>query len=189
MRTSTAAVALLALAACGANRDVPKSEPIAPIYETALHRLDGTPTTLAEHHGKVLLVVNVASKCGYTPQYEGLEALQKQYGPRGFTVLGFPCNQFGEQEPGTAEEIGAFCRTQYGVSFPMFEKLEVNGMSRHPLYTKLTTHADASGEAGDIKWNFEKFLISPDGSRIIRFRTKTAPRDPVVTAKIEAWLP
>ena len=132
------------------------------IYDPALHSLNGDPASLDDFRGKALLVVNVASKCGLTPQYEGLERLQKTYGDRGFTVLGFPCNQFGSQEPGTADEIATFCSTTYGVTFPMFEKIEVNGEGRHPVYEELTAFPDAEGDAGDIQWNFEKFLVSPD---------------------------
>lgn len=159
------------------------------LYETELRTLDGEPTTLAAHRGKALLLVNVASKCGLTPQYEGLERLQKKYADRGFSVVGFPCNQFGGQEPGTAEEIKEFCSTTYGVTFPMMEKIEVNGDGRHPIYKALTAITDQNDEAGDIKWNFEKFLVSADGTRIIRFRPKTEPESPQMVAAIEAALP
>jgi glutathione peroxidase len=133
--------------------------------------------------------VNVASKCGLTPQYAGLEALHEQFADRGFAVVGFPCNQFGGQEPGTAEEIATFCSATYGVSFPMFEKIDVNGADRHPIYTELTATADAEGQAGDIQWNFEKFLVSPDGAVIARFRPMTAPDAPELISAIEASLP
>ncbi len=159
------------------------------IYDAPIHKLDGTATTLAEHRGKALLIVNVASKCGSTPQYEGLEALYEKYAERGLVVLGFPCNQFGAQEPGTAEEIQTFCKVNYGVTFPMYEKIEVNGDGRHPIYAELTTHADASGEAGDIKWNFEKFVVSADGKTVKRFRTKVQPDDAALVAAIEDALP
>ncbi|MFM8531854.1 MAG: glutathione peroxidase [Ilumatobacteraceae bacterium] len=132
------------------------------IYSTPIARLDGTPDALSTVTGKVTLVVNVASKCGLTPQYEALEALQKKYESRGFSVLGVPCNQFMGQEPGTAEEIQTFCSTSYGVTFPLTEKVEVNGDGRHPLYSQLTTHADAEGADGDIRWKFEKFIVSRD---------------------------
>ncbi|HXW38343.1 MAG TPA: glutathione peroxidase, partial [Acidimicrobiales bacterium] len=122
------------------------------LYDQELHALDGSPASLADYKGRALLIVNVASKCGLTPQYEGLERLQGTYQDRGFTVLGFPCNQFGGQEPGTPGEIATFCSTSYGVTFPMFEKIEVNGEGRHPLYEELVTHPDAEGEAGDIQW-------------------------------------
>jgi glutathione peroxidase len=154
-----------------------------------LQTLDGQDTTLGQYQGKALLLVNVASKCGLTPQYEGLERLQKRYADRGFTVLGFPCNQFGGQEPGTAEEIKTFCSTTYGVTFPMFSKIDVNGSERHPLYTELTQKADADGESGDIQWNFEKFLISPDGQIVERFRPRTEPESEQVVGAIEAQLP
>lgn len=157
-------------------------------YDIPLRTLDGKPSTLADYRGKALLIVNVASKCGLTPQYAGLQALQDRYAPRGFTVLGFPCNQFGGQEPGTAEQIGEFCSTTYGVSFPMFEKLSVNGPERHPLYAELTAVPDAAGKAGDIEWNFEKFLVDRDGG-VRRFRPKTNPDDPALIAAVEAALP
>jgi glutathione peroxidase len=161
---------------------------MSTLYDIPLHTLDGTPTTLGEHRGKAVLVVNVASKCGLTPQYEGLERLQKRYGDRGFTVLGVPCNQFGGQEPGTAEEISTFCATTYGVSFPMLEKTDVNGANRHPLYAELTRAADAAGEAGDIQWNFEKFLVNGAGEVVGRFRPATEPEAGEVTGAIEAQL-
>lgn len=128
------------------------------IYSIPLHRLDGTPTTLAEYRDQTLLIVNVASKCGLTPQYAKLEELQRTYAERGFTVLGFPCNQFLGQEPGGAEQIQTFCAVTYGVTFPMFEKLKVNGRDRHPLYKVLTEVPDDNGKAGRMQWNFEKFL-------------------------------
>jgi glutathione peroxidase len=159
------------------------------IYDLPLHTLAGEPTTLGEFKGKAVLVVNVASKCGLTPQYTGLERLQERYAARGFTVAGFPCNQFGGQEPGTAEEIGTFCSATYGVTFPVFEKIEVNGENRHPLYAELTAVADADGNAGDIQWNFEKFLIDPDGAVVGRFRPRTEPEDAEITSGIEAILP
>ncbi|MGP3635621.1 glutathione peroxidase [Streptomyces sp. 24-1644] len=159
------------------------------LYDIPLHTLTGEPTTLSAYRGQAVLVVNVASKCGLTPQYEGLERLQKQYGDRGFTVLGVPCNQFAGQEPGTAEEIQSFCSATYGVSFPLLEKLDVNGDGRHPLYTELTKLADADGAAGDVQWNFEKFLISPAGEPVARIRPRTEPEDPEVVAAIEAQLP
>lgn len=142
------------------------------LYDIPLHTLTGEPTSLGAHRGAALLVVNVASKCGLTPQYEGLERLQQRYAERGFTVLGVPCNQFAGQEPGTSEEIQTFCSTTYGVSFPLLEKIDVNGEQRHPLYAELTRTPDAQGEAGDVQWNFEKFLISPDGEVVGRFRDR-----------------
>ncbi|MFI2371310.1 glutathione peroxidase [Streptomyces sp. NPDC018833] len=158
-----------------------------PLFDIPLRTLTGEPTSLADHSGKAVLVVNVASRCGLTPQYEGLERLQKTYGDRGFSVLGVPCNQFAGQEPGSAEEIGAFCSATYGVTFPMLEKTDVNGEGRHPLYTELTKTADAEGEAGDVQWNFEKFLVSPRGE-VTRFRPRTEPEAPEVVAAIEALL-
>ncbi|HEV2362555.1 MAG TPA: glutathione peroxidase [Acidimicrobiales bacterium] len=159
------------------------------LNDIELKTLHGEPSSLADYEGKSLLVVNVASKCGLTPQYTGLEALQERYAGRGFSVLGFPCNQFGAQEPGTAEEIETFCSTTYGVTFPMFEKIEVNGEGRHPLYAELTATPDSKGEAGDIQWNFEKFLISADHSTVTRFRPMTTPEDADLVSAIEESLP
>jgi len=159
------------------------------VRDIPVNTLAGQPSSLGDLGGKTLLVVNVASKCGLTPQYTGLEALQEQYGDRGFSVVGFPCNQFGGQEPGSAEEIAEFCSTTYGVSFPMFEKIEVNGPGQHAIYTELTAVADAEGQAGDIQWNFEKFLVGSDGAVIARFRPMTAPDAPELVEAIEANLP
>jgi len=159
------------------------------LYDIPLHTLDGEPTSLAEYRGRAVLLVNVASQCGLTPQYAGLERLQKTYADRGLTVLGVPCNQFAGQEPGTAEEIRTFCSTAYGVSFPLLEKTDVNGENRHPLYAELTGLADADGEAGDVQWNFEKFLISPAGEPVARLRPGTDPESPELVAAIEAQLP
>ncbi|MFE7755551.1 glutathione peroxidase [Streptomyces sp. NPDC057429] len=159
------------------------------LHDIPLRTLTGEPTTLGAFEGSAVLLVNVASRCGLTPQYAGLERLQKEYGDRGFTVLGVPCNQFAGQEPGTAEEIRTFCSTTYGVSFPLLEKVDVNGEDRHPLYTELTKLADAEGAAGDVQWNFEKFLISPAGEPVARIRPRTEPEAPEVLAAIEANLP
>ncbi|MEV7211519.1 glutathione peroxidase [Kitasatospora cineracea] len=158
------------------------------LFELPIRTLAGGASSLGEYRGKVLLLVNVASKCGLTPQYAGLERLQEKYGERGFTVLGFPCNQFMGQEPGSAEEIREFCSTTYGVSFPLFEKIEVNGAGRHPLYARLAEVADADGEAGDVQWNFEKFLVSADGEVVGRFRPRTEPESAELVAAIEAQL-
>jgi glutathione peroxidase len=154
-----------------------------------LTRLDGSSASLADFDGQALLVVNVASKCGFTPQYAGLEALYERYRDRGLTVLGFPSNQFGSQEPGTAEEIAEFCSATYGVTFPMFAKTDVNGPERHPLFERLTRTADATGEAGDVAWNFEKFLLSPAGEVVARFRSSVAPDDPALLEAVESVLP
>ena len=159
------------------------------VHDIDVKTLSGQDASLGDLAGTTVLVVNVASECGLTPQYEGLQRLHDRFAGRGFAVAGFPCNQFGEQEPGTPEEIGEFCSVNYGVSFPMFEKIEVNGPHRHPLYAELTAVPDASGEAGDIQWNFEKFLIGPDGSVIARFRPMTEPEDPAIVSAIEANLP
>jgi glutathione peroxidase len=157
------------------------------LYDVKLETLSGETTTLPR--GTALLIVNVASKCGLTPQYAGLEQLQKTYGERGLQVLGFPCNQFLGQEPGTAEEIATFCSTTYGVSFPLFAKCDVNGPDRHPLYAVLEETPDETGEAGDVKWNFEKFLVSPQGEVVRRFRPQWEPDDPTLVAAVEAVLP
>ncbi len=158
------------------------------IYDAPIRSLQGEPLDLHRFEDKAMLIVNVASHCGLTPQYSGLEALQRNYAGRGFTVLGVPCNQFGGQEPGSAEEIEAFCSTTFGVSFPMTEKLEVNGSSRHQLYADLTQVADGQGEAGDIQWNFEKFLVAPGGRSVVRFRPTTEPETPEVVTAIESVL-
>ena len=159
------------------------------LRDLPLKRLDGTAASLSEFSGKLLLIVNVASKCGYTPQYAGLQELYATYEPRGFTILGFPCNQFGAQEPGTAEEIATFCSVNYSVTFPLFEKLEVNGPARHPLYERLTQAADFKGRTGDIVWNFEKFLVAPSGEVVGRFSHKVTPQHEAVIAAVEAHLP
>ena len=160
------------------------------LRDIPVNTLTGEPSSLADGDlaGKTLLVVNVASRCGLTPQYAGLEELHERFADQGFSVVGFPCNQFGGQEPGSAEEIAEFCSTTYGVSFPMFEKIEVNGTGRHPIYSELTALADADGQAGDVQWNFEKFLVGPDGSVLARFRPRTAPDAPEVVSAVEASL-
>jgi glutathione peroxidase len=159
------------------------------VYDIPLQTLSGEPTTLTPLRGKALLIVNVASKCGLTPQYSGLERLHERFADRGFSVVGFPCNQFGGQEPGTAEEIETFCSTTYGVTFPMMAKVNVNGPDRHQLYTELVTTPDTDGDAGDIQWNFEKFLLDQSGTVISRFRPRTEPDDSAILAAIEAILP
>jgi glutathione peroxidase len=158
------------------------------IYDIPISTLDGKPDMLSAQKGKVALVVNVASKCGLTPQYEGLERLHERYGDKGFTVLGFPCNQFLEQEPGTPEEIATFCSTTYGVTFPLSEKIEVNGANRHPVYEELTPTEDGEGHSGDIRWNFEKFLVGEDGEVITRFAPQVEPESPEVVEAIEKAL-
>jgi glutathione peroxidase len=151
--------------------------------------LDGSDTTLDAYAGQALLIVNVASQCGFTRQYAGLEALYERYHERGLTVIGVPSNQFGAQEPGTAEEIAEFCQANFGVTFPLLAKTDVNGPYRHPLFARLTAVADATGKAGDVTWNFEKFLVSPQGEAVGRFRSKVEPEDPELVAAIEAVLP
>ncbi|WP_440710559.1 glutathione peroxidase [Herbiconiux sp. YIM B11900] len=158
------------------------------LRDIPLQTIDGNDTSLADYAGDAVLIVNVASRCGLTPQYEKLEQLQRQYADRGFTVLGVPCNQFNGQEPGTAEEIVEFCSATYGVTFPLLAKSEVNGEGRHPLYRALVEVPDAEGSAGDVQWNFEKFLIAPDGA-VSRFRPRTEPDAPEVLAAVEAALP
>ena len=156
------------------------------IYEIAVKEIGGKDTTLGAYKGKVLLIVNVASKCGFTPQYKGLEAIQEKYQDKGLVVLGFPCNQFGGQEPGTDEEIKQFCTTKYNVTFPLFDKIEVNGPKRHALYVSLA--GTGSPFPGDIKWNFSKFLIGRDGKIIKRYESRTTPDSAEVTGAIEAAL-
>lgn len=154
------------------------------LFTIPVTRITGEETTLAEWQGKTMLVVNVASKCGHTKQYAALQALYEQYGPDTFVVLGFPCNQFLRQEPGTEEEIMEFCSVNYGVTFPMFSKINVGGKQKHPLYEALITHPDATGKAGRVLWNFEKFLIEPNGA-VHRFRSKTVPDAPEIVELIE----
>ncbi len=162
---------------------------MSELLDQPLSTLRGEPTTLgALTGGRPALVVNVASRCGLTPQYEGLEQLQREYGDRGFTVVGVPCNQFAGQEPGTADEIATFCSATYGVTFPMTAKADVNGPGAHPVYQRLTELPDADGEAGPVQWNFEKFLIGGDGSVAARFRPRTEPTAPEVRAAIEQLL-
>lgn len=158
------------------------------IYDTPISSLDGSVAALDPLHDKVTLIVNVASQCGLTPQYTELEKLQETYADRGFSVVGVPCNQFGAQEPGSPEEIATFCSTTYGVTFPMTEKVDVNGEGRHALYQQLVDTADADGVDGDIRWNFEKFLVDRAGNVVARFAPTTTPDDPAVIEAIEAQL-
>jgi glutathione peroxidase len=163
---------------------------VSKLSDLPVTTLTGEQTTLGGlAGGKAALVVNVASKCGLTPQYARLEALHEDLADRGFTVIGFPSNQFGGQEPGSAEEIASFCSATYGVTFPMSGKIEVTGPGRDPIYARLTEHPDADGQAGDIQWNFEKFLVAPDGRVVARFRPRTEPDAPEVRQAIEAILP
>lgn len=158
------------------------------LRDIPLTTIDGASTSLADYADQVVLVVNVASKCGFTPQYEQLEELQKRYGPRGFSVLGFPCNQFLGQEPGSEGEIQEFCSVTYGTTFPLMEKVKVNGRNQHPLFAELHEARDANGKDGRVKWNFEKFLIRRDGT-VSRFRSRTRPDDPEIIEAIESALP
>jgi glutathione peroxidase len=159
------------------------------VFDVEIDGLRGGPADLGQYQGKAVLIVNVASKCGLTPQYEGLERLHERYADRGFVTLGVPCNQFGGQEPGSSDEIASFCSTTYGVTFPMTEKVDVNGDGRHALYEQLTQKPDAEGKAGDIQWNFEKFLISPEGEIVARFRPMTDPEADEVVQAVESVLP
>ena len=156
---------------------------------SGLSTITGGPLDADALAGQAVLVVNVASRCGLTPQYAGLERLQQRYAQEGFTVLGVPCNQFAGQEPGTPEEIQTFCSTTYGTSFPLTEKLDVNGPSRHPLYAQLTATPDAEGAAGDVQWNFEKFLVSPEGKVVARYRPTVAPDAEEIVSEVERVLP
>jgi len=159
------------------------------LYDIGLNAIDGAQGSLRDHAGKALLLVNVASHCGLTPQYAGLQKLHEEYGAYGFAVLGFPCNQFGGQEPGTHDEIKTFCESSFGVTFPLYAKLDVNGDGRHPLYAELTRVADVEGKSGDIRWNFEKFLVSPEGEVVARFSPLVTPETPVLIEWIEKTLP
>jgi glutathione peroxidase len=159
------------------------------LNDIPLTTLDGQPASLADYSDRAVLIVNVASKCGLTPQYRALEQLARDYADRGLAVIGVPCNQFMGQEPGTPEEIATFCSKTYGVTFPLLAKVDVNGADRHPLYAELTKTPDADGEAGDIQWNFEKFLLAPGGVVVSRFRPRTEPDAPEVVSAIEAALP
>jgi glutathione peroxidase len=203
----------MCLCACGGNKSAPVAEAPAPtptpdattaeapmptantaaaptpdwLKSTPLIGLDGQPLPAEAIAGKAVLFVNVASRCGYTPQYEGLQALYTQYKDKGLTIVGVPCNQFGGQEPGSAEEIASFCKLNYGVDFPLLEKQDVNGGARSPLYTQLI--ASPAGGGADVKWNFEKFLVAPSGEVVGRFPSKVAPNDPALAAAIEKVLP
>lgn len=156
--------------------------------DVEIDALSGGSAGLSQYAGRVVLVVNVASRCGLTPQYAGLEHLHEQYAAKGFTLLGVPCNQFMGQEPGTSEEIADFCSATYGVTFPMTEKVEVNGEGRHALYERLVGFADSEGHSGDIRWNFEKFLIGRDGKVVARFSPQTEPESTEVVAAVEGAL-
>ena len=158
------------------------------LQDIPLRTLSGEPTTLGKTAARSVLIVNVASRCGMTPQYEGLELLHERFSKDGFAVAGFPCNQFGGQEPGSAAEIREFCSSMYGVTFPMFEKIEVNGPGQHPLYAELTKVADGDGKAGVVRWNFEKFLVSAGGDVLARFRSGVPPEAPEIIGAVTASL-
>ncbi|MEV0611556.1 glutathione peroxidase [Polymorphospora rubra] len=159
------------------------------VFDTEIGALTGGPANLAQYRGNALLVVNVASRCGLTPQYAGLQNLHETYGSRGLVVLGVPCNQFAGQEPGSAPDIAEFCEVNYGVTFPLTEKVDVNGPDRHPLYAALVDTADAEGHTGDVRWNFEKFLVAPDGTVAGRFSPRMEPESAELAAAIEKVLP
>ncbi|BCJ63418.1 glutathione peroxidase [Polymorphospora rubra] len=159
------------------------------VFDTEIDALTGGSANLAQYRGNALLVVNVASRCGLTPQYAGLQNLHETYGSRGLVVLGVPCNQFAGQEPGSAPDIAEFCEVNYGVTFPLTEKVDVNGPDRHPLYAALVDTADAEGHAGDVRWNFEKFLVAPDGTVVGRFSPRMEPDSAELAAAIEKVLP
>ena len=159
------------------------------VFDIEIDALAGGPADLAAYRGKALLVVNVASRCGLTPQYAGLQELYTDYADRGLVVLGVPCNQFAGQEPGTADEIGEFCQVNYGVTFPLTEKVDVNGAARHPLYAELVSTPDGEGHTGDVRWNFEKFLVAPDGTVAARFAPTVTPDSPELRATVEKVLP
>jgi len=161
---------------------------VRSIHELELPRLDGRLERLSDYSGKVVLAVNVASRCGFTPQYAGLQALHERYSDRGFTVLGFPCNQFFHQEPGDAEQIQQFCSVNYGVTFPLFAKLDVKGPLQHPLYAILSELPDDAARAGNVAWNFEKFLVDGDGHPVRRFRSRVTPQDARLVDAIESLL-
>lgn len=156
------------------------------MLDFTMKRLDGTEQALTDYKGKVVMMVNVASKCGLTPQYKGLQELYTKYQPQGFEILGFPANNFGGQEPGTEEEIGQFCEANYGVTFPLFSKISVLGDDIHPLYKSLTTMPDPIG--GDVRWNFQKYLLDRDGNVVTKFGPRTTPEDPELVAKVEELL-
>ncbi len=159
------------------------------IFDVAIRALDGGPANLQQYRGRTVLVVNVASKCGLTPQYASLQRLYETYADRGFVVVGVPCNQFGMQEPGTAAQIRDFCEVNFGITFPIPEKVDVNGPGRHELFARLTAVPDADGVAGDVRWNFEKVLVSADGPVVARFRPLTDPLSPELVAAVERYLP
>lgn len=180
---SAAFVCLLFVLTISVSGENPGDKMKNNISDIIVKDMNGKDVNLSDYKGKVLLIVNVASECGFTPQYEGLEKIYKTYKDKGFEILAFPCNQFGGQEPGTNEEIQNFCSSKYGVTFKLFDKIEVNGENRSPLYAKLT--ANSNTEQGDIKWNFEKFLISRNGEIVARFRSKVTPESDELTGAIE----
>lgn len=166
-----------------------KGKKVPAALDFTMNTLSGKEVPLSKYKGKVVMVVNVASKCGLTPQYEQLEALHEKYADKGLAIIGFPCNQFAGQEPGSSEDIQSFCKDNYGVEFDLFEKIEVNGDERHPLYAELTDHPDTDGTAGDVQWNFEKFLVGPNGQVLGRFRTGVEPKADEIVTLIETNLP
>ena len=180
-RLTRLSLIVLAAACVAASASSPDS-----VYDFELNRIDGRAESLSTYRGQVLLLVNVASKCGFTPQYEGLEALYDKYRDQGLVVLGFPANNFGAQEPGTNGEIAEFCRATWSVEFPMFEKISVKGEGQHPLYAFITSQPAPIG--GEIEWNFQKFLVDRDGRLVERFSPRTKPLDPAVVSRVESLL-
>ncbi len=187
MKTTNLAILTLFTMAIGCT-STPKEVPMIGFYDIQVNRISGETIKLEEYKGKTLLIVNTASKCGFTGQYDGLQKLYETYKDRGFVVLGFPSNDFLKQEPGSNEEIQSFCKINYGVTFPMFEKISVKGDEQHPLYRFLTSEEANPGFGGKISWNFNKFLISPEGQVVARFGSRTAPEDKKLVSAIEAQL-
>lgn len=177
---------LAALGLCGLALIAAGELPEGFVLDFTMDRIDGTPQPLGDYHGQVLLLVNVASKCGLTPQYEGLEALYEKYREQGFSVLGFPANEFRGQEPGSDAEIAEFCRSTYGVEFPMFSKIVVKGEGQHPLYQRLTSQPAPIG--GEVEWNFQKYLVDRSGMVVARFAPRVTPQDPALTSALEKLL-
>jgi len=188
MASGILAACVLAIGLSAAQADKAPKEGDEGVLNHKMKSLAGKTVDLEKYRGKVVLIVNVASHCGYTPQYEGLQALHEKYKDKGLAVLGFPCNQFGKQEPGNSEEIAEFCKQNYGVTFDMFEKIDVNGKNAAPLYKFLTSEKGAAKDPGDVKWNFEKFLIGRDGKVAARFRSKADPASEEFTKLVEAEL-
>jgi len=188
MKTTHPLMMAMALLAAGCMAQQSEEVPVKNFYDIEANTITGEPVKMEAYKGKVLLIVNTASKCGFTGQYDGLQNLYEKYGDQGFVILGFPSNDFLSQEPGTNDEIASFCKLNYGVTFPMFQKIVVKGKGQHPLYAYLTSEQTDPEFAGKISWNFNKFLISSDGKIVNRFGSRTAPDDPELIAAIEGEL-